>query len=517
MESEMAETAKWSILVVDDNKTNITILVEILGEMYDISAALDGKTALKAAFEELPNLILLDIMMPEMDGYEVCRRLKSDPRTRRIPVIFITAMTDIEDEAKGFKVGAVDYITKPVSPPLVLARVRTHLELYDLNRGLEAIVRRRTSELRKSLGQIEEERARFQWVVEQADDGYLILNEDGIMVYANPRARLFLNLPEDDELPSETFLDLAKRRYRFVTKEAWRDLFSSAKSNPPCYLVWPESATASDFWLRADALAVQIGEQPGWVVHLVDTTEQVVAQRDQRAFTTMVRHKMRTPLISIVTGLELLERHRADLSSEELAETIQDASAGVRRLRSTIEDILEYANAPDLVISGERCPLQDIRGVVKDVAAGLEMGRVRISYTDGLYENSQLLLSRRALELIFWELLENSKKFHPGNTPAIGVNVMRGKAGEIILRVEDDGIAVSPEHLGKLWDPYYQGEKDFTGQVRGMGLGLAAVASLVWGSGGVCSAYNRTKGPGLVIELGLKIISTENRQDNYGK
>lgn len=97
--------------------------------------------------EQWPDIILLDIMMPGMDGYEVCRQLKSDPDTSQIPVIFVTAKTEMEDEKLGFELGAVDYITKPVSPPIVKARVRTHLAMYDQNRVLESKVQERTTEL----------------------------------------------------------------------------------------------------------------------------------------------------------------------------------------------------------------------------------------------------------------------------------------------------------------------------------------------------------------------------------
>src|SRR5262249_26920817 len=94
-----------------------------------------------------PDLILLDVMMPGMSGHEVCQRLKAESSTRKIPVIFVTAMNQVEDEAKGFALGAVDYITKPVSPPIVKARVKTHLALYNQERELERLVRERTVEL----------------------------------------------------------------------------------------------------------------------------------------------------------------------------------------------------------------------------------------------------------------------------------------------------------------------------------------------------------------------------------
>ncbi len=139
-----------NILVVDDVETNVDILVAILGDDYDLSVALDGPSALEYVAEEPVDLILLDIMMPEMDGYEVCRQLKKNISTRSIPVIFVTAMGEVRDETKGFKLGAVDYITKPVSPPIVKARVSTQLALYDQNRELERKVQERTAELNRT-------------------------------------------------------------------------------------------------------------------------------------------------------------------------------------------------------------------------------------------------------------------------------------------------------------------------------------------------------------------------------
>ena len=122
--------SKPRILVVDDTPANIKILAELLRKDYLLSVATSGPDALEIAFaNDRPDLVLLDIMMPDMDGYEVCRRLKADPRTQDVAVIFVTAMGEVDDETKGFSLGAVDYITKPVQPPIVKARVATHLEL----------------------------------------------------------------------------------------------------------------------------------------------------------------------------------------------------------------------------------------------------------------------------------------------------------------------------------------------------------------------------------------------------
>lgn len=142
------------VLVVDDIKANVDIMLETLGDTYEVAVAIDGESALQAVAENRPDIILLDIIMQGMDGYEVCRRLKADTATAAIPVIFITAMTEVVDETKGLDLGAVDYISKPFSPAIVRARVKTQLslvlasrELEQQNDILEARVTERTKEL----------------------------------------------------------------------------------------------------------------------------------------------------------------------------------------------------------------------------------------------------------------------------------------------------------------------------------------------------------------------------------
>jgi len=140
------------ILIVDDERFNVNVLADLLKTDYKIMAAKNGEQALKAArIAKPPDLILLDIMMPEMDGYEVCRRLKADESTRDIPVIFVTAMGETSDETKGLEIGAVDYLTKPISPPIVQARVKTHLTL-----------KRNMAQLQKAYGIIEAQKERMQ-------------------------------------------------------------------------------------------------------------------------------------------------------------------------------------------------------------------------------------------------------------------------------------------------------------------------------------------------------------------
>lgn len=142
---------KHTLLVVDDTLSNITLLCSILEPFYRVKVATNGEKALQIVTgEEPPDLILLDIVMPGLDGYEVCRRIKANPARHSIPILFVTALEQQEDEEMGLALGAEDYITKPFSPPIVLARVRTHLALYDQTRELERKVDIRTRELQKT-------------------------------------------------------------------------------------------------------------------------------------------------------------------------------------------------------------------------------------------------------------------------------------------------------------------------------------------------------------------------------
>ncbi|MGK7924077.1 MAG: response regulator, partial [Spirulina sp.] len=145
------------ILVVDDTPANLEVVTEALSDAgFEVAIATDGERAIKQAIASLPDLILLDVMMPGIDGFETCRRLKNAPETREIPVIFMTALTDATDKVRGFHEGAVDYVTKPFQEAELIARVTTHLKLRHLNQTLEEQVERRTAELNEALQQLKQ-------------------------------------------------------------------------------------------------------------------------------------------------------------------------------------------------------------------------------------------------------------------------------------------------------------------------------------------------------------------------
>lgn len=153
----VSDLERGVVLIVDDTATNLEVLSDTLAAAhFTVAIALDGESALEQTQYKPPDLILLDVLMPGIDGFETCRRLKADPRTRDIPVIFMTAVSETDNKIKGLSLGAVDYITKPFQREEVLARVKVHLKLYRLTRTLEQKVAERTADLSQALEELKQ-------------------------------------------------------------------------------------------------------------------------------------------------------------------------------------------------------------------------------------------------------------------------------------------------------------------------------------------------------------------------
>ncbi len=183
------------ILIVDDAPKNIHVIGTILRkEGYRVSIATSGEQALKIVGKNRPHLILMDIIMPGMDGFETCRRMKSDATTTDIPVIFLSALSDTVDKVKGFKLGAVDFVSKPIEPDELLARIDNHLTVQILQRKLESVnltlekkMFHRTEELAAKNAELKESEERYRLLVETMNEGIIVLGVDKKITYANSR------------------------------------------------------------------------------------------------------------------------------------------------------------------------------------------------------------------------------------------------------------------------------------------------------------------------------------------
>jgi len=220
-------------------------------------------------------------------------------------------------------------------------------------------------------------------------------------------------------------------------------------------------------------------------------------------FQALVSHKLRTPL-TIVTGYMAILADDLPASLDAgMATCFKTAHDSVKRLQDEVLDILRYIDAPETQASGPGwCDLGEIPDIVTEINASLGIESLDVSSKGQDLGDACVPISRRAMELMLWEILENAKKFHPVGSPAVEIRISDTPDG-VRLQVSDDGLTLSPDQLARMWVPYYQAERGFSGQVPGIGLGLSMVATLVWRVGGTCHAYGREQGPGVVVEIVL--------------
>ncbi|MBN1177679.1 MAG: response regulator [Anaerolineae bacterium] len=504
-------TQQSKILIIDDQRTAQKSLEMLLTpEGYQLVFAGSGAEALTKAAQVVPDLILLDVMMPGMDGFEVCRRLRAHPLLAEVPIIMITALDDRDSRLQGIAAGADDFVTKPFDSVELRARVKS---ITRLNRYRRLLV----------------ERVRFRWVVERADEGFLLIDDGDRVLYANPRARLYLNLPEGDEPIGVPFTQLVRNVYRCEPQEAWGNWPQQPAGGAPRYLVRPETPTAQAFWLQVDVLNLPGGPDMAGVVRLREVIDQMNALRDIRGFNVLITQKLRTPISTVVSSLDMLARYYQEtVSQPDVADLFATAYRGGRRLNQQIDDILHYLrDLPVLAKTGEAFGLAQLDPLVAQIGQELGLKAVAVNF-EGCPGDARVVLSDRAMELVLREVLENARKFHPQNAPTVDVYVSCATAKEVslhvhedgttvekreritapttvCLRISDDGLTLSPDQLARVWTPYYQAEKHFTGEVAGMGLGLTMVATLVWSVGGAARLYNLASGPGVVVELTLPL------------
>ncbi|MEP6894483.1 MAG: response regulator [Chloroflexota bacterium] len=487
---------KPTILIADDEPAGRKVIESVLiNQGYELEFAANGREVLQKASALKPDLILLDIMMPEMDGMEVCERLRKDRELAEVPIVMVTALDDRNTRIASLNAGADDFISKPIDRAELRARVRTitRLNRYRL---------------------LHEKNLITSWIADKASDGYLQLDAKDQILYANSRARFYLGLDVDTTQPiTDSFMNIVTRQYIPNPQSAWADwpMISASYAAGSRYLVRPESNTAHEFWLE-----FAIYELPGAegiprarIIRLHDVTTEVLNRRNTRSFGEAISHKIRTPVSHIVSSLDLLARLAPQLPQDEIVRFAGTALQGAKRLHETLSRILKYANLHANVNSTEGFNLSDLKQLVEKISEEMALSNISVLVGEGL-SLRQIVLPLQSVEVLLWELLGNSLKFHPNGTPTITVDAFRATGSHgITFRVSDDGMTLSPRQLSIAWLPYYQGEKDFTGEAPGMGLGLSTVSSIVWGAGGACRITNRGDNPGVVVEFVIPEMDTD--------
>jgi two-component system, cell cycle response regulator len=474
-----------TILIADDEPLGQETLAALLSPLdYQLIFASSGAEALRLAIATPPDLILLDVMMPGMDGFEVCRRLREYAPLADVPVIMLTALDDRDSRLRGIEAGADDFVSKPYDRIELRARVRT---ITRLNRYRRLI----------------SERTKFEWVVEHSDDGYLVVEASGAINYVNPRARLYLGAPAQGHLES-TFLDMAGKQYRLKPYTSWADWFGLPADQRalPRLLVRPASDNAAIFMLQVTLLDMAPDPGPRCLIRLRDASAAVTNQHAVWSFQSLIRHKLSTSLVQLIGGLRLIEGLDLAPAQGTLVDVLAIAAQGAADLQADINDIFQYIDAPDLIRSEHgRCPIDELPSIIAEVTTNLDTAKLQLQVSPpGVSSDEDLAISRHGLQLIVGELIENARKFHPNQNPTIEIATACDN-NTLLLHVRDDGLSLAPDQLAQVWLPYYQGERYFTGQVPGIGLGLPMVASLLWRIGGSCRIVNREPGPGIDVEI----------------
>jgi PAS domain S-box-containing protein len=522
MHKELDTEHAEKILVVDDTTANLQLLTDLLSERgYAVYPASDGELALAFVQSTLPNLILLDIRMPGMDGFEVCRRLKADERTRSVPVIFISILEDEDDKVKGFQSGAVDYISKPFQAEEVLARVSLHLKLRKLAEHLEQTVAQRTEALHNANTQLQRELAerkqmeaalrkseeKYRALFENVNEGFalheIITDESGV-----PADYKFLEI--NPAFEAMTGLERAKVIGRNVT-----EVLPGIEEDPADWIGkygkvaltgksinFENYAEAMGRWYNVNAFSPRARH---FAVTFMDITERKAAEKrlqrlnaelDQRildrtaeleaankemhAFTYTVSHDLRAPLRHIQGFLELLQKEMGTAADEQSRHYMENIGAAARKMGLLTDDLLTFSRIGRHAVVMKQIDMgRLIKEILRDVEPDTAKRTIDWCIGDLPVVNGDLVL----LKMVLTNLIANALKFTRHRKQArIEIGSLPAVNGEVVVFVRDNGVGFNIAYEDKLFGVFQRLHHD--DEFEGTGIGLAFVQRIIARHGG---------------------------------
>jgi signal transduction histidine kinase len=328
------------------------------------------------------------------------------------------------------------------------------------------------------------------------------------------------------EAVNEPFLAIARKQYQCEPEHAWttwaqeqskQDGIVADDEGKECtlrYLVRPETATSHALWLHVDSIDMPDGTRETRLIRLRDVTEKMSRQRQTWTFHALISHKFSTPLTGLINSLHLLSYEAMDMAPAEVKEFSDIALQSSQRLHKQLREIRNYIVTPDIARPGDECSVVCIEHMLATIMEETGLDTITLCGHEHL-DDTYFVISKQAVELIIRELLENARKFHPQHSPTVEIELTQVSDEEVKITVCDDGVTLSPEQLARAWIPYYQAEKGFSGEVPGMGLGLAMIAALLWNIGGRYRITNREPEPGIVVELVIP-LAVDKTWDSVG-
>lgn len=468
------------ILLIDDDPFQVQLLVTILKlENYDIIGYNDNLKALEDAAWIKPDLILLDLIMPQLDGFEICRRLKADERTWNIPVIFVTAKKDQATESEGFKLGAVDYIVKPFNAVVIKARIRTHLELKRHRDSLEQLVQERTAERDKSQQQ-------FQDLVEKSLVGIAIIQNERV-VYQNPE--LTRVVPDLGSRIRDKDFGFIHAENLPQLKNAYQSLLEGRTGNIETdirILAAGGDRNQEYNWFNCRASSFYYLGQEAILINLVDITntkelEKLLLNRNKMAslgrIASGMAHEIRNPLTGITSYLYTLEQLCTSKTLlpkdiDLMKEIVSQLKLASHKVDAVIKRVLDFSKptVPRMVLIDIN---QSLNNVINLTAVTLRKADIQVAVS--LSKNLPSCYGDITLiEQVFLNLIQNAaralKEVSGNKKIAITSYAVDN---QICIAVSDSGPGVPEELKEKIFDPF------FTTNPDGSGIGLSIAQRIV--------------------------------------
>jgi len=515
---DIDSTPHGDILVIDDTPANLKLLAGILKEDgYQIRPATDGELALRSAHAEPPDLILLDIRMPGMDGFEVCRQLKASEDTQEIPVIFISGLDESIDKVKAFGLGGVDYILKPFEAEEVLARVRTHLSIRRMQQQLEEqnlqlreaaeLLERRVEQRTEELSESEE---RFRSVTQSANDAIITIDEQSIIVSWNIGATKIFGRDEKEMVGSNMDLIMPEDS-RAAHNAAMKRLSSGNESRRKLEGTVEHKGLRKNGEVFPFELSLSIWNSGGKSFYsgiLRDISERKKAEVEQERLHRELQHSRKMEALGQLTGgiahdfnnilgiilgnTELALQHYINDNEAKQAGYLKRVIEAGERARDLVAKMLSFSQGQ----SRNDEPLQFQSVLAENLSLLRSMLPASIEIDTKFEENlPAILMDQTQLNQILMILCANAQDAMKGKgIITIGLGWAKEVTDEcsichkpvegdwIELSVMDTGCGIKPSELHHIFDPFYTTKE--MGSEKGTGMGLAVVQGIVGHHGG---------------------------------
>jgi two-component system, cell cycle response regulator len=483
----MTSELRPRILLIDDDRHAHERFHSMTGNRYQLYSAYDGEDGLARAVECMPDLILLDVMMPGTDGLNVCGNLRAHPLLCDIPIIMLTALDDQETRLKSMMEGADEFLTKPFNELEMTLRLRNLLQINRYRR-------------------LQNERARTQWLLDSAQEAFLVLDDQLTIEYANHRACALLGLSQPVGIGEPINFQLAVCDFHSEPRTLWDEWLASPQDgdNGALHLVRPATSVRPAMTLQMRTHVHLVRNRASILVRLTDITGEVQAQSLRWSFHHHVAHKLFTPITGLKAGLDLIgETASGKLDQLEL-DAFEVAMKSVARLLNDCRKVVEYLDLSNTCPPSGTFPLKDISALCGEIwsSSGIRMA---VCDLDAKLWQRALAMPEITLAAILAELTANSRKFSLMGPPQITLRIEASARGNAIIRFSDAGMHIPPEQLKFVWMPHFQAENTFTGAVPGMGLGLASIALQIWQVGGAFAINNNDFGKGVTVTLEIPL------------